>query len=120
MKQVVDGLKDRPKDEKQAVAGGVAIFIVTIIFIAWAFFFFKKIARGGDVNIPFGGVQQDVVQGASLNQAKDDFLRSYNDATADLRAIRDQAAQNSAYGAPEDYANIDTDYTTSGSSGFGF
>lgn len=118
MKQVVEDLKGRPKDEKQAVAGGIAITIAVLLFVIWGFFFFKKIARGGEVNIPFGGVQRDVVQGASLNQVTDDFLRSYNDASAELRAIRDQAAVD---------LRTDTSFTndaafetnTSVSSGFG-
>jgi len=122
VKQMVEDLKGRPKDEKTAVAGGAAVLVVTILFLAWGFFFFKKIARGGDVSVPFGGVQTDVVQGASLQQAEDDFLKSYNDASSELRTIRDQSAQNAAYSSSQS-ADFNSDSFSSGASsdsGFGF
>lgn len=117
MQQVVEDLKGRPNDEKKAVAGSVAIFVVTILFIGWGFFFFKKIAGGGEVAIPFGGVRQDVIQGATLQRAGEDFMKSYNDATADMKAIRDQGVSDQGtYSNDGNSASFNEDFSA-GSTG---
>jgi hypothetical protein len=41
----LDTLRDKPKDEKTAIAGGVAIFVVAVLLIGWGILFLKKIAN---------------------------------------------------------------------------
>ena len=41
----LDNLRNKPKDDKTAIAGGIAIFVVAILIIAWGILFLKKIAR---------------------------------------------------------------------------
>lgn len=48
----LDKLRDKPKDDKTAIAGGVAIVVVGILLIGWAIFFLRKIAHeNGPVDI---------------------------------------------------------------------
>ena len=39
----IDKLKDGPKDDKVAVASGIAVSIVIVLLAAWGIFFFKRI-----------------------------------------------------------------------------
>lgn len=124
MKQALDNLKERPKDEKTAVAGGVAVVIMIVLFIGWGFYFFKKIAAGGEVNTPFG-VREDVVKGATIDRAAIDFLDSYNASVDEFRAIRDQAAQDqyaNTYDNERGLDNFDSSFVApqEAEPGFGF
>lgn len=41
VQKAVDNLKERPKDERQAVALGTAGAVVLILIVIWGFFFLK-------------------------------------------------------------------------------
>ena len=43
--KTLDKLKDKPKDERAVVAGGISIFVVAVIFIIWVIFFFNRYSR---------------------------------------------------------------------------
>jgi len=43
VQRTIDNLKDRPKDERQAVALGTAGAVVLILLVGWAFFFLKSL-----------------------------------------------------------------------------
>ncbi len=43
VQKTIDNLKDRPKDERQAVAIGTASAVVAVLLVAWAFFFLKGV-----------------------------------------------------------------------------
>ncbi len=43
IQKTVDNLKDRPKDERQAVAIGTAGVVVLLLLVGWAFYFLKSI-----------------------------------------------------------------------------
>ena len=49
IQKAIDNLKDKPKDDRKAVAGGIAIAVVVILFFGWAFIFFKNIQRGAQL-----------------------------------------------------------------------
>ena len=44
VQKTIDNLKDGPKEDKVAVAGGIAVAVVVVLFAAWAIFFFRGIA----------------------------------------------------------------------------
>jgi len=44
-KSKLDNLRDKPKDQKTAIAGGIAFAVVAILLIAWAIWFLRKIAN---------------------------------------------------------------------------
>ena len=43
MQSAIDKLKEKPKEQKTAVAGGIATAVVAILLIGWGFFYLKKV-----------------------------------------------------------------------------
>ena len=41
----LDTLREKPKDQKTAIAGGVAITIVAVLLFAWGIWFIRKITN---------------------------------------------------------------------------
>lgn len=87
----IDNLKDRPKDERVAVAGGIASGIVLVILVAWAILFFKNIQRGTqEVNLTGGA--QDEFNFSNVKQAQEALKETYGASQEDLLQIRNDAA----------------------------
>ncbi len=91
VQKTIDNLKDKPKDERKALAGGIAFAVVILLFFAWAFFFFKKIQRGAQLR-EFGGGAQEEVNFSAVREAQQKLLEGVSD-TDELRTLRDQAAE---------------------------
>jgi hypothetical protein len=91
MRKAVEDLKEKPKEERAAVAGSIAVMVVVFLLIGWGFLFLKKITRGAPVETPWGP-QNDVVDFGNLQEAADSFSGAYFDATDELKRIRDEAA----------------------------
>ena len=103
LQKAVDNLKDKPKDERTAVAGGVAITVVIILFIAWGIFFFRRI-QNGTQEVNLSGGAQDQFNFTSVKQAQQQLQNTYNAATQDqqdLQDIRNNAASGQAPGQQE-------------------
>ncbi len=49
VQKAINNLKEGPKEDKVAVAGGIAVSVVAVLLIAWAIFFFRSI-QGGTSN----------------------------------------------------------------------
>ncbi len=47
----INNLKERPRDERKAIAKVAAIVIIVVIFVVWAVLFFKKIQNVGPIEI---------------------------------------------------------------------
>ncbi len=72
----IDKLKDKPKDEKTAVASGIAITVVIVLLVGWGIYFFKSVASGSQqVNLS-GGVQ-DQFNFTSTKQAQQQLQGDY-------------------------------------------
>ena len=96
LQKAVDNLKNRPEDERRAVAGGIAVLIVAILLVGWIIHFFKKIQSGsvevGQVGSGLKG-QFDI---SPITEAQKQLVDSYKNTTDELKAIRNQAAQQQA------------------------
>ncbi len=46
VQRTINNLKERPKDERKAVASFIAIGLIVILLIAWAIVFFRRIQSG--------------------------------------------------------------------------
>ena len=93
LKDAVDNLKERPKDERKAVAGGIAIAIVALLFFGWAFLFLKKLQKGGVAEDLRTGAPSDF-NFSSVEEAQQKLIEGYTSRSADeeeLRAIREQS-----------------------------
>ncbi len=53
VQKTLDNLKERPKEDKQAVALGAAGTVVLILLIGWAFLFFRSLGTQNNM------IQQD-------------------------------------------------------------
>lgn len=87
IQKTIDTLKEKPNDEKKAVAGGIAFAVVVILFFGWAFFFFKKIQGGAPQQL--GGNAADEFLGTSVRDAQHALMQDFSDLD-ELRRARDQ------------------------------
>lgn len=83
-------LKERSTDEKTAVAGGIAIAVVLILFIGWAILFFKKVQHGV-VTPSFDSGAQDQFNFESVRKAQEQLSENYKAVTDEFRTIREQS-----------------------------
>jgi len=67
--KTIDNLKDRPKDEKKVVAGGIAITVIVVLLVAWAIFFLKKI-QNGTQQVNFDSGAQSEFNFSSVTEAQ--------------------------------------------------
>lgn len=91
MQKTIDNLKDRSKDERQVVAGGIALTVVVVLLVAWAVLFFKRVQSGAqDINLDSGA--QNEFNFTATRQAQQ-AIESYDGQSAeDLARLRDDAA----------------------------
>jgi len=85
------GAGGQSKDEKKAVAGSVAVLMMSLLLVGWVFFFLKKVARGEPVETAWGP-QNDVLDFTNLKEATEQFSDVYFDTKTELQNIRDEAA----------------------------
>jgi hypothetical protein len=92
VQKTIDNLKDRPKDERKAVAGGIAIAVIAILLIGWGVLFLRKI-QNGTQQVSFDAGAQNAFNPSNVTQAQQQIqLQSQNGGEDDLYRIRDDAA----------------------------
>lgn len=89
-------MKNRPEDERKAVAGGIAVLVVAILLVGWIIHFFKKIQSGSVQVEQVGNSLQGQFDVSPITDAQKQLVNSYKNTTDQLKAIRDQAAQQQA------------------------
>ena len=95
IQNTLNNLKDRPKDERKVVAGGIAISIVVVLLAAWGIMFFRKIQSGvQQVNLNSGAQEQ--FNFTSVNDAQQQLQQNLNSAKDELQQLRTDAAQQPA------------------------
>ena len=62
LENTVNNLRERPRDQRKAIAGIVAIAVIGILFLGWAVLFFKKIQNAEPIR---------------LDSVRDDFVESF-------------------------------------------
>ncbi len=97
VQKTIGNLKDRPKDERKVVAGGIAIFVISVLLIAWAILFFRRIQSGQlQVNLDSGA--QNEFNPTATQQAQQQINQSNGQTPEDLYNIRNDAAAQQAGG----------------------
>lgn len=95
LNKAVNNLKQRPEEDKKAIAGGIAIAVVSVLLIAWVFLFLKRI-QSGEQKIELGGGIPSEFDFSSLKEAQEQLQKVYYDTTGELRELRDSAASQQA------------------------
>lgn len=97
------------KDEKKAVATGIAVTVVIILLALWGIWFVRKLQRAGPSEFQRTG--QDQFNFSNVLEAQKQIEESLKNAPGDLRAIRE-------LGLPKDEVNNDTTPGTNPEDGF--
>lgn len=95
VQRTVDNLKQRPDDEKKAVAGGIAVLVVAVLFAGWAFFFFRSV-KNGSIQVDLSSGTQQEFNFSSTVEAQKALEAQYGDKTSELMQLRQNAAANQA------------------------
>lgn len=85
----IDNLKQKPKDERTAVASGIALSVVIVLLIAWVIGFFHKIQNGA-IKPTFESGAQSAFNPAGVNEAQQAINEEYTTSAADIQDLRDQ------------------------------
>ena len=89
--KAIENLKSGPRNDKVAVASGIAISVVAVLLVGWAIFFFRGIQKGAqEVNLSGGA--QDAFNFTSVKEAQEQLQQVYSNNADELRQIRDDAA----------------------------
>src|SRR3989344_4155465 len=91
VQKAINNLKAGPKDDKVAVASGIAISVVVILLAAWAIFFFRNIQKGSQ-QLNLSGGAQDEFNFSSVKEAQQQLQQQYSDSTEDFQQLRNDAA----------------------------
>lgn len=95
LQKTLDNLKDKPKDDKVAVASGIAVSVVVILFVGWAIFFFRNIQKNSQ-NLNFtSGTGQSGFDFTSTKDAQAQLQKQRGSGASDLEEIREQSAGGS-------------------------
>lgn len=100
--KALESAKDKPKDEKQAIAGGIAVAVVAVLLVGWAFFFFRSIQRGTELQ-KLGGGAQDEFNFSTVRDAQSELMKHFDDISAIIDARNQSSSgnqQESAYDDP--------------------
>ncbi len=91
VQKAINNLKEGPKDDKVAVASGIAISVVVILLVAWGIFFFRSIQRGSQ-SVNLGGGAQDEFNFSTVRDAQQRLQEEYSNTDQELKNIRNEAA----------------------------
>lgn len=91
VQKAINNLKQGPKDDKVAVASGIAISVVVVLLAAWAIFFFRNIQKNSQ-QLNLSGGAQDEFNFSSVKEAQEKLKQEYLNSTEDLQQLRNDAA----------------------------
>lgn len=95
VQKTFNNLKEGPKEDKVAVASGVAVSVVLVLLAAWAIYFFRGIQRGAqDVNLSAGA--QDQFVPSTVTDAQKQLQQQFGSPTQDYQGIQAEAAQGNS------------------------
>lgn len=87
IQQSIDKLKQKPKDDRKAIASSISIAVGTILFIGWLLYFFHQI-QSGAVSPSLQAGNEFSQQ--AMQQAQDAFQQQQDSPNQDLIQLRDQ------------------------------
>jgi len=117
VQKTINSLKERPKDDRKAVAGGIAIFVIVVLLGAWAFVFLKRIQSGAQqVNLDSGAqadfnpsnvtaAQQAIEQQDQSNSDLQELYQIRNNSASDQMQIQQGAVVQQTGNSTDGFGN---------------
>ncbi len=62
IQKTIENLRERPKEERKAVALAVSFFVVVVLFLGWAIFFFQSIQSSNTTQVVETGFTSRVIE----------------------------------------------------------
>ena len=97
VQKAINNLKDGPKDDKVAVASGIAISVVVVLLAAWAIFFFRGIQKNAN-QLNLSGGAQDEFNFSSVKEAQEKLKQEYSNTAEEFMQLRNDAAAGQVQG----------------------
>lgn len=98
LQKAVNNLKQGSKDDKVAVASGIAVTVVLVLLAGWAIFFLRGIASGQH-NLQLGGGAQAQFNPSATNDAQQQLQQDFSSSTDQFQDIYNQSAAGNNGGA---------------------
>ncbi len=89
VQKTINNLKERPKDEKTAVATGGAVLVVIVLLFGWGLWFVQNIKKGGSFNTYIGDKPQDRFVAPAVRDAEKSLEGTMRSDSDMLRELRD-------------------------------
>ena len=90
VQKTIDNLKNGPKEDKVAVASGVAVTVVVVLLVCWAIFFFRGLRNNKNIN--FSGAQ-DQFNFQNVKDAQQQIQQQLTSSSqSDMQAVHDESA----------------------------
>ena len=86
IQRTIENLRERSTDERRAVALGIAIFVVAVLFFAWAIFFFRKVQNGTTPTDVNAGLTSKIIE--AKNTFETPAPQEAPPAASDLRTLQ--------------------------------
>lgn len=119
VQQALSNLKQGPKEDKVAVAGGIAVSVVVVLLVVWAVFFLRGLRNGGE-QLDFSSGAQDQFNASNVREAQrqiQENLTTTNE-LLEIRArasgggtVQQETAQQQVQGGDQSSPFKDTDYS---------
>ena len=91
VQKAINNLKEGSKDDKVAVASGIAISVVVVLLAAWAIFFFRGVQKNAN-QLNLGGGAQDEFNFSSVKEAQEKLKQEYSNTADEFLQLRNEAA----------------------------
>jgi hypothetical protein len=83
VKRTINNLRERPKDERTAIAASIAIGVMVILFIGWLVYFFHELRTTPAPNLQ---AATDSLNSSGLSQAQQQMQQAYGSTTQFIEA----------------------------------
>ena len=112
IQKAVNNLKEGPKEDKVAVASGIAMSVVIILLVGWAFFFLRNLARNSH-DIRLEASPQDSFNFPGVSEAQKALQQGLSD-TGD-NSTSDSSTESPGEPVPMQTGQESDQFGTSGS-----
>ena len=94
VQKTFNNLKEGPKEDKVAVASGIAVSVVVVLLAAWAIYFLHSIQRGSQqLNLTGAGSQ---FAPSSVTDAQRQLQQEFGSSTQEFQDIQNQSQNGNA------------------------